>query len=177
MVIWLCGLSGAGKTTIGQAVYEALKQHYANVVFLDGDALREAFGNDLAHDQDARRKNSNRIARFCQLLSRQGLHVVCSVMTISAEAQQTNRENIDAYYEVLLQVPKDVLYARDHKGIYERARQGKLKNVCGVDIPFIAPDNPSLVIDNSKSREDVTPIVNEILQLVGLKTDQMVTCP
>lgn len=169
MVIWLCGLSGSGKTTIGRLIYNRVKPKVPNLVLLDGEDLRMAFGNDLGHDQEGRRRNSLRIANLCQLLDRQYIHVICCAMTIAPEAQATNREHIKEYYEVLLDVSIDVLEARDPKGVYRRARAGQLSNVCGVDIPYEPPKHPHLVINNNPPREDLTPLVDKILALAPLE--------
>jgi adenylylsulfate kinase len=169
MVIWLCGLSGSGKTTVGRLIYDRVKPKVPNLVLLDGEDLRIAFGNDLGHDQEGRRRNSVRIANVCQLLDRQGIHVICCAMTIAPEAQAENRKHIKEYYEVLLDVSMDVLESRDPKGIYGRARAGQLYNVCGVDIPYVPPAHPHLVIDNNPLREDLRPLVDEILAIAPLE--------
>ena len=169
MVIWLCGLSGSGKTTLGRLIFERVKPKVPNLVLLDGEDLRVALGNGLGHDQAARRRNSIRIANLCQLLDHQGIHVVCCAMTITAEAQATNRAHIRDYYEVLLDVSVEVLVGRDRKGIYRRARAGQLANVCGVDIPYVPPTHPHLILDNNPPREDLTPLVDRILALAPLE--------
>lgn len=169
MVIWLCGLSASGKTTIGCLMYDRVKPKVPNLILLDGEDLRIAFGNDLGHDQEGRRRNSVRIANLCQLLDRQGIHVICCAMTIAPEAQVANRKHIKEYYEVLLDVSIEVLEARDPKGIYRRVRVGQLTNVCGVDIPYVAPVHPHLVINNNPPREDLTPLVDQILAFAPLE--------
>lgn len=169
MVVWLCGLSGSGKTTVGRLIYARVKPKVPNLVLVDGEDVRIAFGDDLGHDQEGRRRNSLRIANLCQLLDRQGIHVVCCAMTIAPEAQVSNRRHIRDYYEVFLDVSVDVLAARDPKGIYRRARAGQLSNVCGVDIPYAPPAHPSLLIDNNPPLDDLTPLVDKILALVPLE--------
>src|SRR5687768_2153793 len=132
MVIWLCGLSGTGKSTLGGLMYERLKPSLPNLVLLDGEDVRAVYADEqLGHDADARRRNSVRIARICQLLDRQGIHVICCAMTLAPEAQASNRAAISEYYEVLLQVSLPVLASRDPKGIYRRASRGELHNVAG----------------------------------------------
>lgn len=169
MVVWLCGLSGSGKTTIGRMIYARVKPKVPHLVLLDGEDVRMAFGDDLGHDQEARRRNSLRIANLCQLLDRQGIHVVCCAMTIAPEAQAANRAQIAGYREVFLDVSVDVLATRDPKGIYRRARAGELTNVCGVDIPYVPPARPHLIIDNNPPCEDLTPLVDRILAIAPLE--------
>ncbi len=116
MVIWLCGLSGSGKTTIGRLIYNRVKPKVPNLVLLDGEDLRMAFGNDLGHDQEGRRRNSLRIANLCQLLDRQYIHVICCAMTIAPEAQVANRRHIKEYYEIFLDVSLDAVVRRAFLG-------------------------------------------------------------
>jgi adenylylsulfate kinase len=169
MVIWLCGLSGTGKSTLGGLLYATLKPRMPNLVLLDGEDVRAVYGDEhLGHDAESRRRNSVRIARLCQLLDRQDIHVICCAMTLAPEAQSSNRERIRDYYEVLLQVSLPVLASRDPKGIYRRARAGELKNVAGVDLPYTPPADPHLVIQNDEPRADLTPLVDRILALTTI---------
>jgi adenylylsulfate kinase len=163
MVMWLCGLSGSGKTTLGRLLYQRLKPKTPHLVLLDGEDIRAVCSDDLGHDSDARRRNSIRIARLCQLLDRQGIHVICCAMTIAEDAQRENREKIAEYREVFINVPIHVLAERDPKGIYRRARAGELRNVCGVDIPYTPPAAPHLTIDNGQPLTDLAPLIDRIL--------------
>lgn len=172
MVVWICGLSGSGKTTLGRLLYSRIKPKLPNLLLLDGEEVRAVLGDGLGYDPEARRRNSLYIANLCQMLDRQGIHVVCCAMTITPEAQRTNRERIKEYYEVFLDVAIDVLAFRDPKGIYRRARAGELTNVCGVDIPYTPPATPHLILDNNPPREDFTPLVDRILELAPLEYAQ-----
>jgi adenylylsulfate kinase-like enzyme len=169
MVVWLCGLSGSGKTTLGRLIYSRVKQKVSNIVLLDGEDVRAVMGDNLGHDLESRRRNSVRIASLCQLLDGQGIHVICCAMTLAPEAQAANRSHIKQYYEVFLDVSVQVLASRDPKGIYRRALAGELKDVSGVDIPYVPPAHPHLVLDNNVQREDLAPLVNRILELAPLE--------
>ena len=169
MVVWLCGLSGSGKTTIGRLIYARAKPKVPNLLFLDGEDVRSVMGDDLGHDLEGRRRNSIRIAKLCQLLDGQGIHVICCAMTLAPEAQTSNRARIKSYYEVFLNVSVEVLASRDPKGIYKRALAGELKNVSGVDIPYTPPAQPHLVLDNNMQREDLAPLVTRILEVAPLE--------
>ncbi len=165
MVIWLIGLSGAGKTVIGQELFTLFKQNN-NCVFIDGDIIRDIFNNDLGHSLEDRKKNSRRISRLCHFLSRQNISVVCSILSISHEDQQWNRENIDNYYEVFIDVPLEVLLKRDTKGLYEKALKGEISDVVGVDIEFNDPPNADLVINNT-GENSVIEIARNIFKSVS----------
>lgn len=146
MVIWLIGLSGTGKTTVGEVLYSQLKLQHPNLVFLDGDNLRDIWGDSLGHTIEARNMNAHRISHLCRMLDRQGIHVVASVLSLFPEWQRWNRENLSSYFEVFLDVPMDVLKTRDSKGLYAAAERGEMDNVVGVDIPFPRPENSDLVL-------------------------------
>ncbi len=154
MIIWLIGLSGAGKTIIARRLVERLKEDHKNLVFLDGDVLRDVWGDSLGHDIEGRRVNAHRISHLCRMLDRQDIHVVAAVLSIFPDWQAWNRETFSRYFEVLIDAPMEVLKARDSKGLYAKALAGEITNVVGVDIPFPTPSQPDLVIDNSTARED-----------------------
>lgn len=149
MIIWLIGLSGAGKTTVGVALTRLLKQQHKNLVYLDGDVLRDVWGDQLTHDVEGRRKNALRIERLCAMLDRQGIHAVAAVLSIFPEYRQRNRTEFSQYFEVFLDVPMSTLKARDTKVLYAKAERGELTDVVGVDIPFPRPANADLVLSGA----------------------------
>jgi adenylylsulfate kinase-like enzyme len=155
MVIWLIGLSGAGKTTIGKCVYREWKKHEPNTVLIDGDEIREIFSRneiDSDYSLDARRNNAERIKQLCAWLDRQGINVVCNILLLFADVSEWNRENLSGYLEVYVSTPLEVVKWRDSKGLYSAAERGEMKNVVGVDIPFSPPAAPDLTLDNSDNR-------------------------
>ena len=96
-VFWFTGLSGAGKTTIGRLFFGLLRERNPAVVFLDGDILREVFGNDLGHSREERLKSAMRNSRLCKMLSDQGIDVVCATISLFRECQEWNRAHIPGY--------------------------------------------------------------------------------
>ena len=163
MVIWICGPSGAGKTTIGQAVYKHLRNDMPNLFLLDGDDLRSAMGNDLVYTLADRRKNGHRIARFCQLLESNDINVICCGATIHPEVQEFNRTAFREYCEVLIEVSFETLLRRDTKQIYKRAMEGKISDVIGVDIKFLPPATPHLILNNDEDRTSFDDFVHAII--------------
>jgi adenylylsulfate kinase len=162
MVIWLIGLSGAGKTTVGVELVDMFRAQVGNVVFVDGDAVREIWRDAPGHDVAGRRQNAERISHLCRYLDREGMHVVACVLSIFPEWQAWNRENFSEYFEVFLDVPMDVLQQRDPKGLYARARKGELKNVVGIDIPFPAPPHPDLVVRVTDGTDTPRSVANDV---------------
>lgn len=147
-VVWITGLSGAGKTTVADRVVEALRNQGRPVVLLDGDEMRAVFGSGLGHSRDDRLHLAQAYGRLCALLAGQGLTVVCATISLFAECHRWNRDNLPGYLEVYLRVPQDVLAARDPKGLYAAVANGSVQHVHGHDLPFDEPASPDLVIDN-----------------------------
>lgn len=163
MVIWLVGMSGAGKTVLGREVFDYYKSRYANTIFLDGDTFRSIMGDDVGHTLEDRKKNAGRICRMCKFLDSQGIHVVCAILSIFQESREWMRENIQDYFEVYIKVSFDTLLERDSKGLYNKALKGEIVNVVGVDIKFSEPVKPDMMIENEGDRtaEDVAKIIIE----------------
>lgn len=162
-VYWITGLSCAGKTTIGQLLYEEMKKIKSNVVFLDGDILRNIFGNDLGYTAEDRRKGAKRNSNLCKELSEQGIDVICATIGMFNDIRKWNAENINAYKEIYLKVPKEVLIKRDVRGLYKKALSGLEKNVVGIDIKPEEPLNSDICILNNGSKtpkEVVEYIIN-----------------
>lgn len=166
MILWMIGLAGSGKTTIGQQVYASLKQGNPATVFLDGDHFRDIMGNDLGHSLDDRRRNGQRMAQFCAFLDSEGIDVVCCILSMFPEQRQFCRDTFKHYVEVFVDVPMEELLRRDQKGLYSAALAGKIKNVTGIDLPFRPPAGPDLIVDNSQSRTSFSSIVSDILAVI-----------
>lgn len=165
MVIWIIGLSGTGKTTLANLVVKRIRQLKGKVVLLDGDLIRELFGNDVDHTIEGRKRNAQRLSVLTKYLADQDIHVVAAVLSIFPEWRKWNRENIKDYSEVYIRTSMENLVRRDIKDLYARAYKGDIVNVVGVDIPFPEPENPELVIDNNIEREEFTEFIDQIMSL------------
>ena len=167
MIIWITGLSGSGKSTIGSLVYEQWKAGTPNTVLVDGDDVRRLFGLDgeaALYTADARRDVADRIVQLCAWLDAQDINVVCCTISLFPEIHERNRELYSRYFEVYIDLPMDTLYRRDNKNLYQRALAGEERNVVGIDIPFAPPVSPDWVIDNSVDLYDLAPVAAEVLR-------------
>ena len=156
-IYWITGLSGAGKTSIGNLFYKKMKQEKPNTIFLDGDELREILNVKDSFSIKSRLALSYTYSKICNLLANQKLNVVIATISMFEEVRAWNKINIPNYNEVYIKVPMHILIKRDQKKLYSRALKGKIDNVIGVDIKFQEPTNPDLVClnDGNKSIQKI----------------------
>lgn len=156
MVIWITGLSGAGKTTLANNVIRRLRYMNRSAIMLDGDELREVFGavtsNAQNHGRDARLTLAMQYAHLCRVLADQGLVVVIATISLFKEVHGWNRNNLPGYFEVYLKTPLEELRRRDPKGIYRRFDSGELTNVAGLDLSIDEPDEANWVVEFDPNR-------------------------
>ena len=168
MVVWIIGLSGAGKTTLANEVVRLVRDKQANVVLLDGDAVRSVFGNDLGHSLEDRRVNAQRLCNLGKFLDDQGIHVVCAILSLFPETRAWNRKNLRDYFEVFIEAPIEQLMARDSKALYGRYQRGEIKNVAGLDLDFPVPASADLIVSNKGTCEELLSHANSIAdRIVG----------
>jgi len=146
VVIWVTGLSGAGKSALCDAIHAQLKARFPALVRLDGDVVREAFGGDLGYTEADRKVQIGRMQRMARLLCEQGVTVLVAALYAHPELLDWNRRHIKNYFEVYLEAPLELVRRRDAKGLYAAAAAGKTKDVVGLDIPWHAPRSADLVI-------------------------------
>ena len=167
MIIWLIGMSGVGKTAIGERVYRKLKKIDPATVFVDGDVVRGIFKHDAGDDPYSikqRKIAAERLTEICSWLDKQNINVVCCTISTFEKPRGKNREVFSKYFEVFVQAPLEILVERDVKNLYKPALEGRLKNVVGVDIEYETPKHPDLLIDNSFNDDDLDDFANIILK-------------
>jgi adenylylsulfate kinase len=155
MVIWITGISGAGKSTICEAIFRISKPCIPEMVWLDGDAVREIFDDKLGHTEADRMRQIKRIQRLAKELDAQRMVVLVAALYAHPDLLKWNRENFQNYAEIYLDAPIELVQSRDPKGMYEKVRAGEMKHVVGIDIPWNAPQNPTLTV---KMTDAETPL-------------------
>jgi bifunctional enzyme CysN/CysC len=151
-LVWMTGLSGAGKSTIANAVSERLRLLDRHTYLLDGDNVRQGLNKDLGFSDADRVENIRRIAEVSRLMVDAGLIVITSVISPFASERRMARELMEAgeFIEVFVDCPLQVAEARDPKELYARARRGEIKNFTGIDSPYERPDSPELHLDTTQ---------------------------
>lgn len=146
-VVWLTGLSGAGKTTLAHA---AAKLMSCRVEIMDGDEIREFLSEGLGFSKEDRDTNSHRIGFVARLLAKHGVLVfVASIAPYAETRAELARRSRDAghdFIEIYVHAPLEVVADRDVKGLYKKALAGKIDHFTGVSDPYEAPEHPDLTV-------------------------------
>lgn len=166
-VIWLTGLSGAGKSTIANALEAALHTQQNHTCLLDGDRLRSGLCSDLGFSDKDRKENIRRVAEVARLLIDSGLIVITALISPFREDRDRARKIIgpENFLEVFIDTPLQECERRDPKGLYRKVRSGELLNFTGISSPYEAPVNPDIHIETLSS--SVSSAVEQILQALG----------
>lgn len=168
VVLWFTGLSGAGKSTLAHAVEERLFQFGFNTFVLDGDNIRHGLCGDLGFSDVDRKENIRRISETAKLMLEAG------VITLTAFISPFRAERAMArklmphgdFIEIHCYCPLEICEQRDVKGLYQKARQGEIKNFTGISSPYEEPLKPELRIDTSAlSLEESVQQVIALLRL------------
>jgi adenylyl-sulfate kinase len=165
-VVWITGLSGAGKTTLALALERALFDRGCNVFVLDGDKVRDGLCADLGFSLPERSENIRRIGATARLFYDAGQIVIVSAISPLRADRARARALIPVphFIEVHCSCPLAVCEARDPKGLYRKARAGLLAEFTGISSPYEAPDSPEVVVDSAASSvaEEVGRILAEL---------------
>jgi adenylylsulfate kinase len=156
LVVWLCGLSGSGKSTIANAAERVLHQQRRMTVVLDGDNLRTGLNANLGFGDEDRLENIRRIAEVAKLFADNGVITLVSAITPRGLHRDLARGILGRdFLEVFVKARYETCAARDPKGLYHKAQNGQLANFTGKDSAFEEPAGPDLVLDTeSLSVED-----------------------
>mgnify|MGYP000618477547 CR=1 FL=1 len=167
MVIWITGLSGAGKTTIAHELGKQLREAKQPCLILDGDMARQAIADpNVKYDPESRLIGAMRICRLAKVLEQENIWVIVSTMSLIEEVFQWNRSNFKNYFEVYIKVDIEILKQRDAKNLYSLAAKGDISDVVGIHHPTQEPKTSDLVIDNSGSTAELFLMAKKIISLI-----------
>ena len=150
-VIWITGLSGAGKTTLAKSIYRKLSLKNNNTILLDGDELRNIFipltGNHNNFAREERLALGCAYSNLCKILQSQGFDIIIATISMFKEIYELNRKQINNYFEVYLKTSIEELRRRDSKGIYSKFDNSEINSVAGLDLKIDEPIDSHLVIE------------------------------
>jgi bifunctional enzyme CysN/CysC len=176
-VLWLTGLSGAGKSAIAHELERELFGRGMQAYSLDGDNLRFGLNSDLGFSPEDRSENIRRAAEVARILADSGQIVVTSFISPYRadrhRVREIMRENDVKFFEVFVRCPLTVCEQRDPKGLYKKARAGQITDFTGISAPYEEPEKPEIVVDTDKQTlpESVTHILEKLIPAVQVKAE------
>jgi adenylylsulfate kinase len=169
LLVWFTGLSGSGKSTMANLLEVELHASGFKTYVLDGDNVRKGLCNDLAFTEEDRIENIRRIGEVSRLFMDSGIIVLSSFVSPFQKDREFVRQLVgaDAFVEVFVDCPIEICEQRDVKGLYQKAREGKIKHFTGIDSPFESPTNPDVVLKTAI--ENPKDLLNKLLEFVEPK--------
>ncbi len=169
ILVWFTGLSGSGKSTLSNLLENELHESGYKTYALDGDNIRHGLCMDLAFTEEDRVENIRRIGEVSKLFLDAGVVILSSFVSPFKSDREKVRDLVgkDRFVEVFVDCPLEVCEQRDVKGLYKKAREGKIKNFTGIDSPFERPESPELVIKTAE--EPSKESLHRLLEIVEPK--------
>jgi len=164
VVIWLTGLSGAGKSTIAHELEWRLLEMGKLAYVLDGDNIRHGLNSDLGFSPEDRKENIRRISEVAKLFADAGIITITAFISPYREDRERARSLLKEgeFIEVYVKCPLEVLIKRDPKGLYKKALAGEIKEFTGISAPYEEPEDPEIILETDKEtvEESVEKILN-----------------
>lgn len=163
LAVWMTGLSGSGKSTLANELEKRLISLGKHTMLLDGDNVRMGLNRDLGFQENDRIENIRRVAEVTRLMNDAGLIVLTSFISPYRSDRRAARDIIgNSFVEVYVSTPLEECERRDVKGLYQKARTGKISNFTGITSPYEKPENAEIIIDTS--RHDVSECIDIIME-------------
>lgn len=168
-VFWFTGLSGAGKSTIAMEVERVLFDKGYHTYVLDGDNVRHGLNGDLGFSPEDRAENIRRVGEVCNLMSDAGLIVISAFISpYQGDRDRARQAAPGRFHEIYVRADLATCEKRDPKGLYKKARAGKIAEFTGIDSPYEAPENPEIVLDTQNN--DIATCVAQIVTYIEQQT-------
>ncbi len=172
-VLWFTGLSGAGKTTLSQAVQKTLCAEGYQVYVLDGDIIRTGLCSDLGFSPQDRHENLRRVGEVAKLFAHAGFIVISAFISPYSEDRQRVRNlTPELFHNIYINADVQTCERRDVKGLYAKARAGEIQHFTGISAPYEVPEQPDLVVDtmNQTVEESSAQLIDYIKKHFALET-------
>jgi len=167
-ILWFTGLSGSGKSSIANEVERKLYTLNCHTYLLDGDNIRHGLNKDLGFDKKSRKENIRRIGEVAKLFVDSGTIILTAFISPFKKDREFVRNLVqkDEFIEIFIDTPLDVCQKRDPKGLYQKVKNGEIKNFTGMDSPYERPLNPELTLNTSHStiQENAKKVINYLEQ-------------
>jgi len=163
--VWFTGLPCSGKTTLSRRLFSYLKQWGIQTHLMDGDAIRAQLPRPLSFSKQDRDSHGRRLGALAQGLNNKGIISIVAAITPYLETREHNREHIKNYIEVFCSCPVAVAEQRDSRGLYAKARSGKITHFTGISDPYEEPVDPEVVV--CTDREDIDTCLARILNYLA----------
>ena len=167
MVIWITGLSASGKTTLSKALEKKIRQNTSGIVLLDGDSVRQFYGDDLGYEESYRFTQIKRIQNLAVLHEKQSLIVIVAALYAHPDLLEYNRKTFQEYFEIYLKGTIESLKKREFKDLYKKALNKEILNVVGIDILWHEPENADLIfqLEDNYQPDEMAEVIYQKLQL------------
>ncbi len=173
LVIWFTGLSGAGKSTLAHLVENELYKLGVRTFVLDGDNVRHGLSSNLKFTEEDRKENIRRISEVAKLMMEAGIITITALISPFKQDRDLARKLVSKndFIEIFCKASLKTCEKRDVKGMYKKARLGKIKNFTGIDSKYEEPDKPDLIINTEKLtlEQSVFKIMNYVKKKLNLK--------
>lgn len=169
LLLWFTGLSGAGKSTIANALEKRLFEMGKLTYLLDGDNIRHGLNGDLGFSVEDRKENIRRIGEVGKLFVDAGIITLATFISPLKEDRQKVRELLkENFIEIFVDCSLEVCESRDPKNLYRKARRGEIKEFTGISSPYEKPENPEITISTDK--QTIEECVDRIIRYLGIES-------
>lgn len=166
--IWLTGIPASGKTTISILLKDYLQKNNMPVIILDGDEIRKTVSKDLGFSPQDRKEHNRRVIEIAKLLVKNNFTAIIPLISPYKETRDLARREIPNFVEVYVKASLDTCIKRDPKGLYQKAKNGEITNLTGLQSPYEEPENPEVIVDTEKnSPQQCLDMITSKLQQLG----------